>query len=133
MGTIMGAVMYGPVAGTCTNIGASIATGIIAGLFSALFFHKVYFKINENGYRDSFGIVLIFLISFFGTFVISPTVIKTYYNYSVDLTTLETSVFDSMGKSINIDAAGWVLVFVGVSVGTGSSTGLLVGFFLRLL
>lgn len=129
----MGAVIYGPVAGTCTNIGAAIATGIIAGLFSALFFHKVYSKINENGYRDSFGIVLIFLISFFGTFVISPIVIKTYYNYNVDLTTLETSVFDSEGSSININAAGWVLVYVGVSVGIGCSAGLVTGFVLRLL
>lgn len=38
IGTITGAIMYGSVAGTCTNIGAAIAVGLAAGLISAFFF-----------------------------------------------------------------------------------------------
>jgi hypothetical protein len=38
IGTISGAIMYGPVAGTCINIGAAIATGLFAGFLSAVFF-----------------------------------------------------------------------------------------------
>jgi len=133
LGTIMGAVIYGPVAGTCMNIGAAIATGIAAGFLSALFFHKVYAKINENGIRDSYGIVLIFVISFLGTFLISPTVIKTYYNYNVNLTTFETSQSDLTGGAVNINAARWVLVYVGISIGIGLSTGAVVGIILMIV
>jgi ammonia channel protein AmtB len=46
MGTIMGAVLYGPVAGTSVNIGAAIALGIAAGFISALFFKKLYPRLN---------------------------------------------------------------------------------------
>jgi predicted PurR-regulated permease PerM len=77
----MGAILYGPVAGTCVNIGAAIAIGLTAGFISSLFFKKVYPKLNEQGVRDSFGIILVLLISFLATFVFSPIVIKAYYNY----------------------------------------------------
>jgi ammonium transporter Rh len=87
LGTIMGAIMYGPVAGTCTNIGAAIACGIFAGFLSAIFYQKVYPKINEVAVRDSLGLLNIWVVSFLATFVISPIVIRTYYNYTVNLTT----------------------------------------------
>ena len=38
IGTLAGAIMYGPIAGTCQNIGASIAVGLFAGIISAFFF-----------------------------------------------------------------------------------------------
>jgi len=38
IGTLSGAIMYGPIAGTCENIGASIAVGIFAGTLSAFYF-----------------------------------------------------------------------------------------------
>lgn len=47
IGTLTGAIIYGPVAGTCINIGAAIASGLFAGIFSALFFEKIYSKVNR--------------------------------------------------------------------------------------
>jgi len=41
IGTLAGAIMYGPIAGTCENIGASIAVGLFAGFSSAFFFEKL--------------------------------------------------------------------------------------------
>jgi len=125
--------MYGPVAGTCMNIGAAIAIGITAGFISSLFFKKVYTLVNSNGVRDSFGILLVFLISFLATFVISPIVIKAYYNYSVNLKTLEVSSADSLGSPISIDAAGWVLIYVAISMGIGLATGAVTGITLYIL
>jgi len=126
IGTIMGAVLYGPVAGTCINIGASIAIGLLAGFLSSLFYRKVFKSINLNGIRDSFGLIGIFIISFIATFFISPIVLKTYYNYDVILPTLN-------GTITNVDAAGWVLVYVGISIGIGLTTGLIAGLILYSL
>jgi len=80
--------MYGPIAGTCTNIGAAIAIGLFSGFLSALFYKKIYKKTNQNGVRDSLGLIGIGVISLMATFFIAPIVIKTYSNFSVNLTTL---------------------------------------------
>lgn len=134
IGTITGAIIYGPVAGTCINIGAAIACGLLAGFISALFFEKVFPAINANTVKDSFGMFGILLVSFIGTFFISPIVIKTYYNYSVDLPTLYASNSPSTSYFIsNKDSAGWVLVFVGVSSAIGLLSGLIMGLLLRAI
>ena len=125
--------MFGPVAGTCSNIGAAIACGLFAGFLSAGFYHKIFPKLNKNGICDAFGLNLILIVSFMGTFVISPIVIRTYYNYSVVLQTL-ASVNSPTGKIItNVDAAGWSLVYVGIAVGLGLACGLVVGLLLKCL
>lgn len=129
----MGAILYGPVAGTCVNIGAAIAIGLTAGFLSCVFYKKIYAKLNQEGVRDSFGIILVFLISFLATFMFSPIVIKTYYNYSVNLTTLESSSTDAVGAPINVNAAGWVLIYVAISVGLGLVLGGLTGLILYFL
>lgn len=36
---------------------------------------------NGNIVRDSFGMTSIWIAAFVGTFLIAPTVLKTYYNY----------------------------------------------------
>lgn len=83
----MGAIIYGPVAGTCINIGAAIASGIFAGFFSTFFYKKIYPKLNASGVRDTFGLFSIWIISFIATFLIAPIVIKAYYNNGINLTT----------------------------------------------
>jgi hypothetical protein len=65
--------------------------------------------------------------------MISPIVIGAYYENSVNLTTLEASSADSLGASIKVNAAGWVLIYVAISVGLGLATGALTGIILRLL
>jgi hypothetical protein len=134
VGTITGAIIYGPVAGTCINIGAAIACGIFAGFLSALFFEKIFPSINGRTVKDSFGVMGILIVSFIGTFFISPIVLKTYYNYSVDLPTLYPQNSPSTAYFIgNKDAVGWVLIYVGVSMGIGLASGLLIGLLMRAI
>lgn len=134
LGTITGAIMYGSVAGTSINIGAAIAVGIIAGSLSAFFYQKVYPKMNGESIRDSLGLAIVWVVAFLGTFVIAPIVLKTYYNYSVDLATLypQNSPTGSFFISSK-DVAGWSLVYVGISVGIGLLAGILIGLLLKVL
>jgi hypothetical protein len=134
VGTITGAIIYGSVAGTCVNIGAAIASGLFAGFISAFFYEKIYPKLNDSSVRDSFGLINIWVISFLGTFFISPIVLKTYYNYSVDLPTLYPSNSPTTAYLVsNIGSAGWALVYVGISVAIGLIGGLIVGLLLKLV
>lgn len=133
IGTISGAIMYGSIAGTCINIGAAIAVGLISGFFSALYYEKLYVKVNASNIRDSFGYLNFLVVSFIGTFVITPIVLKIYYNYSVNLPPLQPSNAASGYFLGNLDIAGWVLVYVGVSLGIGILSGLIIGLILRCL
>lgn len=134
VGTITGAIIYGPVAGTCVNIGAAIACGLIAGFVSALFFEKIFPLVNGQTIKDSFGLIGVLFVSFLGTFVVSPTVLKTYYNYSVDLQTLHPANSISTAYTItNIDSVGWLLVYVGVSAGIGLVGGLVIGLIMKFI
>ena len=85
IGTLVGAIIYGPIAGTCENIGASIAVGLFAGIISAFFFEKLYPRINKRGIRDSFGGLLVLTISLIGSFVIAPIVMISYKNTGLSL------------------------------------------------
>jgi hypothetical protein len=132
VGTITGAIMYGPVAGTCINIGAAIAVGLLAGAISAFFFEKIYPKLNASNITDSFGLGVVWIAAFLGTFIVTPTVLKTYYNYSVDLPTLYPQNSPSSAYFIsNKDVAGWSLVYVGISVGIGLVGGIIIGLLLK--
>lgn len=132
LGTISGAIMYGSVAATSINIGAAIAVGLLAGFLSALYYEKIYAKVNETNIRDSFGYLNILIVSFIGTFIIAPTTLKTYYNYNVSLTTLQSSKITT-GFIGNLDIAGWVLAYVGISIAIGLASGLIIGLILRCL
>lgn len=78
IGTLAGAIMYGPIAGTCQNIGASIAVGLFAGIISAFFFEKIQPKLNKRGIRDTLGGVLVLAVSLIGPFVVAPIVMIAY-------------------------------------------------------
>lgn len=92
IGTLSGAIMYGPIAGTCENVGASIAVGIFAGICSALFFESLYPKINKKGIRDSLGGVLVLGVSLIGSFVIAPLIMTAYNNAGLNLVVLSNAV-----------------------------------------
>lgn len=132
MGTITGAIMYGPVAGTSVNIGAAIAVGVISGAISAFFYEKVYPKVNGNTIRDALGMGVIWAVAFLGTFVVAPVVLRAYYENSMDLPTLypQNSPTGQFFIS-NKDVAGWSLVYVGISVGMGLLAGILIGLLLK--
>lgn len=86
-GTISGGIFYGPVAGTCINIGAAIASGLFAGLITALYFCFLHKKMNSNGLFDSYGVVNTLLLSFLGSFVLAPIIFISYYDRHWILTT----------------------------------------------
>ena len=131
IGTISGAVIYGAVAGTCINIGASIAVGILAGFVSALYFTKIYRKLNEKHVYDTMGLFSTLVISFLGTFFVAPIVLKTYYNYSVSLPTLNSTSVTTGSAITNSNTAGWVLVYVGISMGIGLTTSLVINLIMK--
>lgn len=112
--------MYGPIAGTVISTGAPIAVGVIAGFFSCLYFKVLFKRINQNRIHDSLGLFSFVFVAFLGTFVIAPIVLKTYYNYGVSLVTLG-------GTIVNADSSGWILIYVGISVGIGLAGGLILG------
>jgi hypothetical protein len=133
-GTITGGIIYGAVAGTSVNVGAAIASGLFAGLFSSLSYRFIYKRINASTLYDSYGVINILMVSFFGTFAIAPVILIAYYNLYWVLTTLEVSNFDKVGLPlINSSVAGWVLIYVGISMGIGIVAGLIAGLFLRLI
>lgn len=134
IGTLAGAILYGPVAGTCVNIGAAIACGLLAGGVSALYFERVFWRSNVDGLRDSLGTTGILGVAFLGTFLVAPTVIKTYYNYSIDLPTLYPQNEPTTTYFITSqDSAGWALVYVGISAAIGILAGLLIGLLMSIL
>lgn len=69
-----------------------------------------------------------------GTFVIAPIVIRALYNYEIDLPTLYSSNSVSTGAIIATKSiAGWVLIYVAVSIGIALAAALLVGAFLKCI
>ena len=133
-GTVSGGIFYGSVAGTCINIGAAIASGLFSGLVTALYFCFLHKRMNSNGLFDSYGVVNTFLLSFLGTFVLAPIILISYYDRHWILTTFQVSNFDKVGLPIiNNSIAGWVLAYVGISVGIGLVGGFVFGFLLYLL
>ena len=74
------------------------------------------------------------LISLIGTFGIASIVLIAYYDRHWILTTLEVSNFDKVGLPlINSSIAGWVLIYVGISVGIGAVSGLIIALLLHII
>lgn len=109
IGTITGAIMYGSIAQTCSNIGAAIACGTFSGFLSSFYYQKLFKKINVSRIYDSFGVTLIALVSLIGTFVVAPLVIHTYKYYRINLPTLP-AISGTIGTMITSNAiAGYIL------------------------
>jgi hypothetical protein len=129
----MGAVIYGSIAQTCVNIGAALACGSFAGLFSAFFYQVIYKRINKDKLYDSYGVFLVAIISLIGTLGVAPLVIYTYSNYNVVLQTLPAAS-GSAGSTIpGTSIVGYILEYVGITVGIGLGSGLIVGFLLKCM
>nr|BAK02534.1 predicted protein [Hordeum vulgare subsp. vulgare] len=127
-GTITGGIIYGPVAGTAVNIGAAIASGLFSGLLSSIIYRFVVNKINSSELRDSYGVTNTLSVSFMATFCISPSILIAYFNRDWILPTLEVSNFDKVGLPlINASIAGWVIAYVGISMGIGLVSGAAAG------
>ncbi len=66
--------------------------------------------------------------------MIAPIVIKALYNYSVSLPTFYSSNSVTTGAVIsNMDAAGWVLAYVGISIGISLLGSILIGLLLKCI
>lgn len=74
------------------------------------------------------------MISLIGTAGIAPIVLIAYYERYWILTTFQVSNFDKVGLPlINSSIAGWVLVYVGLSIGIGAVSGLIIALLLHLI
>lgn len=119
--------MSGPVAGTLDNIGSFMALGLVAALINVVYYTKIYPKINSLTVFDVNGIVYILIISFLATFVISPIVIRGMYTKDVLSVPLNNIAID------NKNISGYLLGYVGISVGIALAGGLITALILKCL
>ncbi len=124
-GMIGGAILAGPVAGTLDNIGAFMAMGTFAGILSSLYFAYIHPKLNRTRVKDVYGALFIFIISFLGTFFVAPLVLIGMVQNDVSSNLLMNAWIT------NADNAGWILSYVGISVGIALASGLVIGLLLR--
>ena len=112
----------GSAAAIIDSIGIVIMIGAVAGLFSGFYMRVLHPRINKNAIYDYLGLFGPFFISaFLGAFVVAPSAIIWYSNHGIINNSIGTSYFYSL--------AGWQLVYVGISLGIGIGSGLLVGIF----
>lgn len=110
----------GSAAAIIDSIGIVIMIGAVAGLFSGFYMRVLHPKINKNTIYDYLGLFGPFFISaFLGAFVVAPSAILWYPNNGI--------IPGSIGTSYYYTLAGWQLVYVGISLGIGIGSGLLVG------
>eukprot|EP00919_Chromeraceae_sp_WS-2016_P039912 GHVR01095166.1.p2 GENE.GHVR01095166.1~~GHVR01095166.1.p2 ORF type:complete len:161 (-),score=9.66 GHVR01095166.1:616-1098(-) len=124
VGTISGGVIISAVAGYITNSGASIAIGAFAGVVSGVWLGFIHPRVNAVSVFDSHGLLGPFLLnSFFGAFVLTPTVLAIYNERSKVINSLGTS-----GDLIDeIRTAHYQFVWAGISIGIGLLSGILAG------
>lgn len=131
---ICGGIVFGPIAGTAVNIGAAITCGIISGIFVSIYRWKIYNTVNSERVNDSYGAMAVFIVSLVSTFGIAPIILITYYVRTWILPTLSVSNFDMKGLPlINGSIAGWILSYVGVSIGVALGSALIAGIIFKLV
>lgn len=134
LSVICGGIVFGPVAGTAVNIGAAITCGIISGLIVSIYCWKLHNRIDTQRVNHSYGATGVLIVSFVSTFAISPIILIAYYARTWILPTLAVSNFDTKGLPlINGSIAGWVLTYVGVSIGVGAGSALVTGLVFKLI
>lgn len=126
-GMIGGAIISGPIAGTLENIGSFMALGAFAAIISIFYFNVIDIRMNKYHVTDSYGIGYIAIISLLGTFFVAPLVIVGMVNEQVYSDLLANILITEKAN------AGWVLVYVGISVGIALVGGLIVGLFIKCL
>jgi hypothetical protein len=132
IGTISGAIIFGSISQICTNIGASIACGCFSGLFSAIFYHTIYQKIDRRQVFDSFGSILISIISLISTLGVAPLIVYCYYNFNFFIQTLRNDSNTANGAITNSSVITYMLQYVGITGGTGFISGLIIGLILKI-
>ena len=80
VGLISGGIISGILAGEYDNIGIASMLGFFGGLISAVFNNKVRPKMNKEYVVDSQGLLgSIFVVAFFGAFVVAPCMLNQFY------------------------------------------------------
>ena len=75
------------------------------------------------------------VVSFIGSFMIAPIVLRAYYNHDWVLPTFQDSNLDRVGRVFRTDSGtfGFMLWYVGISVGVGLVSGFIVGLISKCL
>lgn len=133
VGTIGGAILHGPVAGTSTNIASAIALGIFAGALSALFYRLAHYSLNRNKVIDSLGTANLFVVALMGTFLTAPIIYRAFYNSDVSLNTFASLVVIHSRLISSHRVAAYVLAYVGISLGIGALSGLIISLISKCL
>ena len=119
--------MYGCVAGTCPNIAAAIACGLFAGMISAV----ISSRLTDNK-KDSLGGSMLLNAAGWASFFIAPIVLIAFYNNDVNLSTLWGATTSNPNAFLgNKNIAGWVLAYVGISIGIGLLCGIVTALLLK--
>lgn len=104
-----------------------MALGLVAALINVVYYTKIYPRINSQTVFDVNGIVYILIISFLATFVISPLVIRGMYTKDVKSVPLNNITITSY------DISGYLLGYVGITIGIALITGLVTGGILKCM
>lgn len=132
-GVLVGGILFGSIAGFCTNIGAAVACGFGAGLLTNLYFNLIYYKINNKRVIDNYGIILMLIVSIIATAIVPPVTLRTYWKFDTVLATLKSSS-SSTGTTVgNKEISGYVLAYPAISALIGCASGLILGLFLKLM
>lgn len=129
----MGGIIFGSVAGFCSNIGAAIACGFGAGLLANLYFSFIYYKLNAKRVIDNYGSLMIVAVSLIATVVIAPIVLITYRDHDVVLGTLQSSSSNTGTVIANKQVAGYSLTYPAISTFIGCGSGLILSLVLKLM
>lgn len=132
-GMVMGGIIYGPVAGTTTNLSVAIACGTGVGLISALYFAKIYPWVNENSVYDSAGVLLMLTLSVLGACLVNPIVLWLYDHYNTNLATLQADSSSSGDVIPSRELAYYSLSYPAISALIGSGSGIVIGLVMKCL
>lgn len=134
VGSISGAIMYGGIAGLNANLGATLTIGLISGIISALFYYKVEERINKNYIYDTLGGTIVLIVSFLGTFAVSPIIIQSYASRDWTISTFQVSALDTVGPLFrNKNSYKYMFIYVGFTLCVALVTGIMMGIISRCL
>ncbi len=101
--------------------------GLVSALINVIYYTKIYPKVNRSVFFDVNGIIYILIISLFATLFVAPIVIRGMYTKDVSSVPLNNVQIDSA------DISGYVIGYVGISVGIALVAGAITGGILKCL
>lgn len=126
LGSLSGAIAFGPVASYVSNIAAPIAVGTGGALITVLYKVALWPRINKDYCHDALGSLgPIFGSALLGSALVSPLTIFAYERHSLSSNTAMDGEIDSKNSPY------WMLIYAGVSLGVGLVTAMVTATIIR--